>query len=631
MTFSLAALSKVFCKSLSLDVNTAGSGFLLTAVSILSSLIISLYFFFQASLCAFLRAEALTFFFEDLVFAIVDRMITYESQKANPALTKANSSMRNFFTKTQDTILSAALLLALSSGINAVLGIVKNRLLASNFGVSADLAIFYTADRIPNLVYSVLVVGALSTIFIPVFTEQLKKDKDKAMEMAGTLISGTFLFFLLLGLLVWIYAPQVFYALSVGKFDELQMIKGTEIMRIMLGAQLLLITGSLISSVLQSYRLFLVPAIAPITYNLGMILGIQLLSENMGILGPALGVLFGAFLHLAIQLPFVKATGFEFKPRLDFGNGAVLKTLSLAPPRILSVLLSNGLATINNSLAILVSASAVIYLKFGMQLQTFPVTLFGASIAAASLPTLSNEADPKDRELFKKTFLTSFLQMVYFVLPASAVLLILRVPMVRLVYGVDNFPWEATLATAQLLGVFTLSIFPQSANYLLSRAFYALKDTVTPVKISLATILLNVLLSVYFIKVLNWGIASVAISYVVTSLLDTGLLLTTLGKKIGSFGYDELIKPLLKITAASALMAITLYVPIKLLDQVIFDTTRTINLIMLTGIASFCGLLTYLLLTTIMKVKEIELFYKLLRKINVLKIKERTPNIDPLQ
>jgi putative peptidoglycan lipid II flippase len=532
-----------------------------------------------------------------------------------------------FSMKSQNTILSAAAVIFVSSGLSAILGIFKNRLLASYFGVSDQLAIFYTADRIPNLVFSVLIVGAISTIFIPVFMSELKKSRDKAFGTASTVICATFLFFLVAGSGVYIFSQDIIRLLGVGKFTQGQVVLGSNIMRLMLISQFVLVGGSLVSSLLQAYKYFLVPAIAPILYNAGMIIGIVFLSKTYGIYGPAYGTIIGAVLHLLIQIPAIKHTGFTPFLKLDWHDKGFAQLLELAPPRVLSVLITSALATINNSFALLISEASVVYLKFGTQLMSFPVTLFGASIAAACLPTLSAEDGSDGYVQFKKTFLTSLHQMNFLVLPASAILLILRIPVVRIVFGVSNFPWSATVSTGLILGIFTFSIFPQSAVYLISRAFYAVKDTLTPVKVSVVTAVINIALSLIFIGVFHWGVWAVALSFVITSFLDMVFMLRLLGKKIGGFDFWELMKPFLKMSLASTAMAITLYVPIKLLDQVIFDTTRTINLLILTGIAGLCGGITYLVFTKALKIQEVQLFYQLLRKLKLTKA-EVSPSIE---
>jgi len=525
----------------------------------------------------------------------------------------------NFITKTQNGILAAAMVISIANALNAVMGFLKGRLLANYFGVSEDLAIFYTADRIPNLIYSVLVVGAVSTVFIPVFTEILKKDEKKAFKSASSIITATVLLFTIFGSLVYIYAPQTINLLAIGKFTIEEVTLGASLMRIMMLAQVLLVLGSLATSVLQSFKYFLIPALAPVFYNIGMISGIVFLSERYGIYGPTYGVVIGAILHFAIQIPLMKRTGIELKPALDFKDTSLREMLKLVPPRILSVAMAHLVGTINNSLAILISTPSVVFLKFASQLQTFPVTLFGLAMASASLPTLAKESDKDNLENFKQTLLTTLHQTMFLVLPISVILLVLRVPVVRIVYGVANFPWEATVKTSYALAFFSISIFAQSANYLLSRAFYALKDTKTPVLINILTIVVNVALSIYFVTYLHLGVWAIALSYTLTSLMDFLLYIYYLNKKVGGFEPERLIKPFVKTSFATLCMGIFLYVPLKVLDTYIFDTTKTLELISVTGLAGLIGMSVYLILTKLFKVEEIDLFYKILIKLKLMK------------
>lgn len=558
----------------------------------------------------------------DVVYNLLVPSANYDSTNMNILTFFSSKGPFGFATKAQNTIISAAFALAISSGVTAFLGLVKARLLTSHFGVSDDLGIFYTADRIPNLVFSVLVVGALSTIFIPIFTQLLQKDKKLAWETASSVISVGLLAFMVIGGLVFVFAPQIISILSVGKFTPQQVALGAGLMRIMIAAQLILVLSSFITSVLQSFKYFVIPALAPILYNFGMIVGIVFLSSRYGIFGPAYGVMVGAFLHLAIQLPILKKIGFSYKPIINPKNANVRKMFALMPPRIASVVFSQLVATINNSLAILISTSSVVILKFASQLQFFPVHLFGASMAAASLPVLSEHSDVHEREKFKRIFLITLHQMLFFVMPASVILLILRIPVVRLVYGVSNFPWEATVKTSYALAFFSISIFAQSIVYLLTRAFYALKDTFTPVKVSFVTIVLNVSLSVFFVRFLGLGIWSIALAYSITSFLDMIFMFLLLSKKLGGFKVERVMVPFTKISYASVFMGISLYAPLKYLDELVLDTTRTINLIILTAIAVSAGIASYLFFTWILKVEEIELLYRLLRK---LKIRETVP------
>lgn len=537
---------------------------------------------------------------------------------------KATSNVGAFLTKTQNTILSAAFILGVSSGINSILGFVKTRILATYFGVSNDLAIFYTADKIPNLLYTVLIVGAISTIFIPIFTESLKKDKLEASKVGSSIITATLILFSSITIVTFILSERIMRLLAVGTFTDEEIILGSNLMRIMMGAQIFLISGSLTTSVLQSFKYFLIPSLAPIAYNSGVILGTILFSKRYGIYGPAIGVVIGALLNFLVQVPLLRKTDFKFHPELDLKNKSFRKMLSLIPPKLLGSLTWNLTDTVQNSVALLISASSAVYLKFSNQLQSFPVSLIGLSIAAAMFPTLSLQEKKENMENFKNTLITSLHQTLYLVMPISAILLILRVPIVRLVYGVSSFPWQATLMTSYTLAFFSISIFSQSISYLFSRAFYALKDTVTPLIISLLSAVINIVLSVFFIKQLNLEVWSIAFAYSITSILSTAMQFFFLNKKVGGFNLGKVVTPFIKISVSTLFMSGALWVPLRLLDQFVFDTTRTIYLLALTLITSIIGISTYFIITKSLKVEEVELFYKLIRK-----IKPKTQSLEP--
>ncbi len=255
----------------------------------------------------------------------------------------------------------------------------------------------------------------------------------------------------------------------------------------------------------------------------------------------------------------------------------------------------------------------VVY-KFADQLQSFPVNLFGASMALAALPTLSSEAGGKSKEDFKRTFLTSFHQLMFLVIPASVILLVLRVPLVRLVFGAPSFPWEATLETALTLGIFSFGIFSQSGVFLTTRAFYAMKDTKTPVMVNIFTLTFAFVLSLLFVQYFKYGVWALALSYTLASFLDLVFMLLILNKKVGGFSGVGFFKPLSKISISALLMGVFLYFPMKALDSFVFDTTRVLPLLFLTLIAGLVGAGAYLFFTKIFKVEEIDLFYKLMGK-----------------
>ncbi|MEK7517652.1 MAG: lipid II flippase MurJ [Patescibacteria group bacterium] len=257
-----------------------------------------------------------------------------------------------------------------------------------------------------------------------------------------------------------------------------------------------------------------------------------------------------------------------------------------------------------------------------------PISLVGLSIAQAAFPVLSREKNNLTN--FKVTFITSFNQMLYLILPISTFILVLRIPIVRLVFGADKFDWPATVLTGHILAFLSLSIFAQALIVLLYRAFYALHNSFIPLIVSFISTLLLIILGYYFVMVQNMGIESIALAFSFANILQLIILITILNKKVGGFTKTLLLLPSLKVFLASFLTGISLYIPIKLLDQLVFDTTRTINLIFLTGISSFIGLSFYLFLTWLLNVREAENFLLIFKRIGNWReiLKDRDEIID---
>lgn len=523
------------------------------------------------------------------------------------------------FSSTQNTVMSAAFVLAVAYGCSALLGLVRTRLLATFFGDGIDLSIFYIADRIPSLIYSILAVGALSSVFIPVFSSEVIREKGAAFRTASNVLTICFALFIFASVIALVFSNQIINAISAGQLSDHQVSLGANLMRLLLLSQIILLVSSFLGCILQSFRYFLIPALAPVFYNLGMIFGLLVFTQGLGVYAAALGCLIGAVLHFFIQALFIGKTGFKYKLTIDFSDKATRTMFKLLPPRILSLSASQISMTVNNFLAVIVSAGSVVYLRFADQLQSFPVNFFGASIALAALPSLSIESKESDNSSFRKTFITSFFQMMFLAVPASVMFIILRVPVIRLVYGVSRFPWDATLQTALVLGIFSVSIFSQGAVLLLNRAFYALKNTKTPLMVSIVSIAVTTSISYVSVYHLKMGLWAIATSITIGSFLDFFLLLILLQKHIGKFSFAEFYVPALKILLSALAMGSSIYIPLKLLDIKVFDTTRTIELIALTLVVISSGMISYLFFTKVLRVKEIELFYKLIAKLNVRK------------
>jgi putative peptidoglycan lipid II flippase len=266
-------------------------------------------------------------------------------------------------------------------------------------------------------------------------------------------------------------------------------------------------------------------------------------------------------------------------------------------------------------LATLVSTSAPTLLTFAQHLQVVPIGLFGATMAQAALPVLSASKSKGELEQFKATFLTTFHQILFLTLPSAAILIVLRIPVVRLTFGASQFNWTDTVLTAQTLAYFAGGIAAQSSALLLIRGFYALRDTKTPVMVSLISVAVNIFLSILFVSWLHMEVWSLGLSYSIASNISLMLLLYFLHQRVGGFDLEKLVTPGLKMVFSATVAAFALYLPLKGLDQLIFDTTKTANLLVLTGIASAFGLSIYGLLVWLLKVEELYIFGNLLKRV----------------
>jgi len=517
--------------------------------------------------------------------------------------------------KRQTNILSAAFVIMGTIILSQILGLVRQRLLVSIFGASNILGVYLASSRLPDFLFQLVIAGALSSAFIPVFSDYLGKDKkEEAYRMGSSLLVMGLILFSFLSVILFIFA-QYFSKLMAPGFSSEQILLMSQLMRIIIGGELLFIIATFFSAVLQSYSHFFIPGFAAAMYNLGIIICIIFLSPYVGIFSAAYGVILGAFLFVIVQLPLVKKLGFAFKPSLKIKTSGVLEVFKLMWPRTISIAIFQLGAVLTVTLVSFLPNPGRNYVIFdyAQTLYFAPVVLFGQAIAQAAFPVLSREKNKI--EDFKTTFISSFNQMMYLVLPISVLLLVLRIPVVRLLFGAGQFDWQATVLTGRTLAFFSISIFAQALIYLVARGFYALHDTRTPLIIGILSTLLMLGFGTAFIFIYHLGVESIAIGYSVASIIEVSFLFFFLDRKVGGFPKRNLFFSLSKIFLATVFTGFALYIPIKLLDQLIFDTTRTVGLLLLTGISTFAGLFLYLFLTWLFNVKEAQTYVLMFKKV----------------
>lgn len=514
----------------------------------------------------------------------------------------------------QTNILSAAMVIMATVLFSALLGLVRVRLLSNYFGDSRTLDIYWAAFRLPDMIFQLLVMGTVSSAFIPVFSSYLgKNDKKTAFMVANSIITVGFFIFVALTIIIFIFSKELSRLLAPGfSAEEIKLM--SKLTQIMIIGQVFFVIGNFLTGILQSFHRFLLPAIAPIVYNVGIIIGTVLLSPSIGIYGPTYGVVFGTILFFLIQLPFTIKLGWIFKPSINLKHPGVIEISKLMLPRILSLGVSQIEYTVDLMIASLFAAGHYTVFTFAIFLIGLPTRLFGATIGQASLPTLSLDVAKGNLETYKKTLTKSFMQIIYLVLPASIIILILRVPLVRIAFGSKSFSWDATILTSKVVAILTIAIIAQSLTQLLVRGFYAFHNTKTPFIIGIVSVLVNVISSLLFALLLKMGVVGLAISTSLSSLISTLLLLFFIIKKTGEIE-DKIIFSFIKNILATGIMAFILYLLMRVLDLFVFDTSRTINLIFLTVITLLIGTTSYLIFSKLLKIEEVDSYIKILGRV----------------
>lgn len=534
------------------------------------------------------------------------------------SLIKIFNNNGRWLEKKQNSILSAAMVITFANIFSSLFGLWRERVLIGQFfGSDASqqaYEAFQVAFQIPDMIFQLIVMGALAASFIPLFAELKKKDEKEAFRFTSIVMNWILLIFLVFSVLAFIYAPQITGFRTGKEFTPEQIAIAVKLTRLMLFAQFFFAISNFLTGILQAYQRFVAPALAPIFYNLGIMLGTVFLAKYFGIYAAGIGVLIGAFLHTIIQLPLVWKLGFRFRFDFNLKFNSVKKLFSLMPPRLLTVGVSEFQNLAMGFFATTIGDLSFVVVKLASRLMTLPIRFFGVPISQASLSFLSEESAIENRQKFNHLLLQSLNQIAFFAMPASVLLLILRVPIVRLVFGTYNFPWGITVLTGKVVAIIAISIAAQAMVQLLVRAFHALKDTKTPFIITLITAAVYLIISYFSVYVFSLGVLGLGLAISLSAFLELILFLILLNKKLSCFNSKEFWLPQLKMLLASFFMAVFLYLPFKILDEVVFNTSKTIDLIALTVSTASVATLVYVYFSVLFDVKELTYFRNILGK-----------------
>lgn len=464
------------------------------------------------------------------------------------------SFFRRWMTQQTDGLAAAAFIVGASSLASRILGIVRDRVLAGTFGAGMELDAYYAAFRLPDTAYNLVILGAVSAGFIPVFAAWMEKQgKESAMRLAGRVLSTVGLVLIAASALIMVCAPMLIPRLVPGFSAEATAL-AVQLTRVMALSPIFLGLSAVVGGVMQSMRRFIGFALAPVFYNLGIIAGALLLGPELGVMGAAIGVVCGACMHLIVQAVAASGIGLWPPERPDFRDAGVRQILTLMGPRMAALGVSQVSLTLLFAIATLTETGAVAVFNLANNIQSFPLGLFGISFAIAAFPALAKAANSSDDEGYRATLSSAARKICFFVIPATAIFFLLRAQIVRLVLGQGVFGWEDTIRTADMLGLMALSLVAQSLSPLLVRALYARQDTWTPFLVSLlaeiATIVSAVLLHEQF------GLRGIGAAFSIGATAQAVVLLIVLRKRFGRLGKGETLYSVYRTVIATIALCV---------------------------------------------------------------------------
>lgn len=441
--------------------------------------------------------------------------------------------------------------------MSRVLGLARDVVISHQFGTSRALDAYFAAFSIPDFLFNVIAGGALGSAFIPTFSSALAQgDKRRAWRLASAVFNLVFIILTAIAALLAVFAPQVATATVARGFAPNDQALTASLMRWMLITPIVFGLSGIAMGILNSFQHFVLPAIAPVIYNAAIIAGALLLAPVMGVYGLAAGVVAGSFLHLLVQVPWLVRQRMEYSPTLGLDLADVREVGRLMLPRAVGLAVVQINFLVNTILASSLAAGRIAALAYAWRLMLLPVGVVGQSLATAVFPTFSEQTARREMGEFRKTFSAAFRTTLYLSIPAAVGLLILGGPLIALLFQRGEFDARSTAETAWALQFYAIGLFAHSGLEIVTRAFYAMHDTKTPVVIGVGTMALNIALSVLFIAPLAQG--GLALANSIATILEMLILLFIFRRRVGDIDDRHILVSTWRIALAAAAMLVVI-------------------------------------------------------------------------
>lgn len=505
----------------------------------------------------------------------------------------------------------AAALLAGSTLVASLLGLLRDRLLNSLYFDTYPTGIdaYTVAFTIPDFMFFILVSGALSVTFIPVFNQRLATgNKRSAWELSTSLVNLLALVTLVTSILIIIFAePLVQYVVGPG-LDESSRALAVSMMRVIAVNPFLFAVATVIASMQQAVGRFAFFALAPTVYNIGIIVGALVFTNGInlfgwqifegGIMGVALGVVLGSILQLVVSSVGLFGMGFDYRFKIFWKNKGFLQVLRLLPPRSLDQGMDYVNSIVETNLASRMASGSVRAYQQAMALSYVPINLIGVAISTAAFPKMTERLGQGRPDLFKKELQTILRVIIWLALPVTVIAFFGRG------YLISFIKYGGSPQIAGIFAILAISILFRSIYYIAARSFYAQQDTKTPLYISLFTIGLNITLAIWFTMVLDMGVHGLAWAAVIVSVIEVAILFYVMSKRIKGLFDVPFINAVGRMASAAGFTAIVTYgviflLPLRGTDESFYVSFPKFALITLISVSS------YIIICYLLKLKEV--------------------------
>jgi putative peptidoglycan lipid II flippase len=546
---------------------------------------------------------------------------------------------------------NAAVILTGAFVASRILGLLRSSIFAAVFGTDPTSGAFYQAFLLPDTIFNIVAGGALSSAFIPVFTRYMVGDRDEktAWHVANTALTLAVTIMLGIALIGFIFANQIVPLYNPGVSPgELSLI--ITLTRIMLFQAVILGSGVIVSAVLNAQQHFTLYALGTVLYNVGLIIGLLpglLLAlighrnSSIAVYCASAGVVLGALLQVVIQLPGLPKVGMRFRPSFDWRHPGVQQIGRQMVPRIINAAMLSTTTFVDRALILLLGTLSVsgsgeqallgfiTAYYYGFSLMLLPLGVFGMSISTAAFPTIAEYVARGRLERARSIISETLRSILFLSIPSSLGLIVLALPIIQTLYQHGAFSLESAQITAIPLAMFAIGLAGQSAVEILTRSFYALRDSKTPVIVSVGQFIFKIALGLLLINAFArlwgaaWGMGALALSTSVAGLLEATVLLCLIHQRIGSLITRELGIFLGRVLLATGMMGVAVWIVRSLLDWLLNTTDPQrpmpvhggllyllVVLFKLT-IELLVGLLVYLRAARLLKIEELTSFKQL--------------------